>query len=67
MARGIFNTLTKMALAAERASRQQAKERGRLNKENERLARLEDQGKKQNQITGLNAQLAEQVEQLIQA
>jgi restriction system protein len=47
MARGVFGTIYKMARAAERASREQDRERFRLAKEYERHARLEDQPGKQ--------------------
>jgi hypothetical protein len=70
MARGIFNTINKMALAAERASRQHARESARLKKEDERQARLREQrGQKDYhesriaETDGANAQLAEQLEQ----
>lgn len=47
MARGIFGAINKVARAGERASREQARERSRLVKENERHARLEEQLGKQ--------------------
>jgi hypothetical protein len=50
MARGIFGAINTMARAAERASREQARERSRLVKENERHARLEEQLGKQNYL-----------------
>jgi hypothetical protein len=78
MARGIFGAINTMARAAERASREQARESIRLIKENERHvkdnerhARLEEQLGKQNYLQlrnaeteKANAQLAERLEQL---
>ena len=71
MARGIFGAINTMARAAERASREQARERSRLVKENERHARLEEQLGKQDYLQlriaeteKANAQLAERLEHL---
>jgi restriction system protein len=78
MARGIFGAINTMARAAERASREQARESIRLIKENERHvkdnerhARLEEQLGKRNYLQlrsaeteKANAQLAERLEQL---
>jgi hypothetical protein len=71
MARGIFGAINTMARAAERASREQARERARLVKENERHTRLEEQLGKQNYLQlriaeteKANVQLAERLEQL---
>jgi restriction system protein len=71
MARGIFNSMTKMALAAERASRERAKEHARIDKGNQRRARIEERAGKQFYkesraavADDLNTQLAAQLEQL---
>jgi hypothetical protein len=71
MASGIFNSMTKMALAAERHSREQAKEHARIVKENQRRARIEERAGKQfyqesraAAADDLNSQLAAQLEQL---
>lgn len=75
MARGNFNAIIRLALASERASRQRDREKNReknrLDKENERLARLKERLGKQDyceariaEAEKANTQLAERLDEL---